>query len=177
MGNKKLLRVVVGVCLLLLLMSLPFVADRSESQTGEKTYRWKFADYSPAGSPSVMASKHFAKRVSDASNGRIVIDIYDSQVLGDWTSTFEEVKRGTIQMSMTLFPPSFDQRYELMALPYLVSNYKQVETALSPTGLLYRTTCEISEQGGIKSLTAWPTIRRKPLVAVMMPAGCRPGNY
>jgi TRAP-type C4-dicarboxylate transport system substrate-binding protein len=156
MKNKKLSKVVAGVCSLLLFLVLVFVTDRSESQTKEKTYRWKFADYSPPGSPSVVASKRFAKRVSEASSGRIVIDIFDSQVLGDWTSTFEELKRGTIQMSMALLPPSFDPRYELLSLPYLVSNYKQVETAFGPNGLLYKTTSEISEQIGIKTLSAWP---------------------
>lgn len=167
MERKRLVTLLGSVCLILIFAAMPLltacpaapeeVTPEPEEVTPEKlTYHWRFSDYSPSGSPSAIASKRFAEKVLEASNGRIVIDVYDSEVLGDWVMAFEEVMRGTIEMAMALTPAAYDPRFELLGLPYLVNSYEQAGVAFSPTGLLYEINCRILEDVGIKGLAAWP---------------------
>ena len=55
-----------------------------------------------------------AKEIGQKTKGRIEIKVFPGNQLGDYTLVYEELIRGTIDMSLTSVPSQFDPRLELM---------------------------------------------------------------
>lgn len=111
----------------------------------------------PAGTPSVVACEGFAQRVLEASDGRIVIDVYPGGVLGDWISVFEEVMMGTIEFSLTAVSSVYDPRIGVVYIPYLTTSWDEAKVLYAPDGFVYETLGEMLGGIGIELLSSWPT--------------------
>jgi len=131
--KKRILMLIGSVCLILVLAALllPACAKEAPPEVGEPTYHWRMNAISPPEAPDTMACRSFAQSVLEASDGRIVIDVHDSSVLGDWNVVAGEVMKGTIEISMSSLPSTYDPRLEIVYLPYLFETWPQVIVAKS----------------------------------------------
>lgn len=129
MKNKRLLMLIGSLCLILVLVTLLLPAcaeEEAPAEVGEATYQWKLAQTWGSEHPSTVASIKFAKDILEASDGRIVIDVHHSGILGDWIPSIGEVMKGTIEMAVVWPPTVYDPRADLVNLPGLVTTWQDV---------------------------------------------------
>lgn len=88
-------------------------------QAQEMTLR--LADNQPEGYPTVVGAREFARLVEERTDGRIKIEVYPGGVLGDESSTIEQVQFGAIDFVRTSITPmaNFEPAMNVLSLPYL----------------------------------------------------------
>jgi len=81
----------------------------------------RLADNQPEGYPTVVGAKKFAELVEERTDGRIKIEVYPGGVLGDESSTIEQVQFGAIDFVRTSITPmaNFEPAMNVLSLPYL----------------------------------------------------------
>ncbi|AER67301.1 Extracellular solute-binding protein, family 7 [Thermovirga lienii DSM 17291] len=112
----------------------------------------KFAGQSPSDHPATMLMNEIAKEVAEKSNGRIEIKVYPASQLGDYELVYEEMIRGTIDMSCTSVPSQFDPRLELVYINGFVKGYDDVKRIFAPNTWLFNKMDELNQRLGVKLL-------------------------
>ncbi|MFW6280825.1 MAG: TRAP transporter substrate-binding protein [Halanaerobium sp.] len=81
----------------------------------------RLADNQPEGYPTVVGAEEFARLVEERTDGRIEIEVYPGGVLGDESSTIEQVQFGAIDFVRTSITPmaNFEPAMNVLSLPYL----------------------------------------------------------
>ena len=118
----------------------------------KQSYTWRYAGVAAPEQPSSKNDERFVAEVLKATDGRIQIDAFTGAALGDWISTFEEVMRGTIEISKTCLATKFDPRIDVVYIPTLVSTWAEAEMAYTPGGFVYETAREIGLNLGYETL-------------------------
>src|SRR5699024_4568253 len=96
-------------------------SDRSDAIT------LKFAGMSPEDHPSTIAMNELADKVHEGTSGRVNIEIYPANQLGDWSSVYQEISRGTVEMGLITHPTEQDPRAEILAFPFVAEGYENIE--------------------------------------------------
>jgi len=112
----------------------------------------KVAGNLPLESRSTLSLVRIAEKVEKATNGRIKMDIFPMDQLGDYTQVFEEIQKGTIEMGLIFIPSQYDVMLEIGYLPFLAENYEDVRKQLSPGSYVYSITDKSISKLGIKLL-------------------------
>jgi TRAP-type C4-dicarboxylate transport system substrate-binding protein len=112
----------------------------------------KFAGQYPADHPGTKLMESIAKEVAQKTQGRVNIKVYPGNQLGDYTLVYEELIRGTIDMSCTSVPSQFDPRLELMYINGYVTGYDSAKKAFDPKGWLFKKMDELNSRLGVKLL-------------------------
>ena len=110
----------------------------------------KFAGQSPADHPASVLMNEIAKEVAAKTKGRIEVKVYPANQLGDYTLVYEELIKGTIDMSCTSVPSQFDPRLELVYINGFVKGYGDVKKVFAPTGWLFKKMDELNTRLGVK---------------------------
>ncbi|SIQ59777.1 TRAP transporter substrate-binding protein [Halanaerobium kushneri] len=81
----------------------------------------RLADNQPEGYPTVVGAKEFARLVEERTDGRIKIEVYPGGILGDESSTIEQVQFGAIDFVRTSITPmaNFEPAMNVLSLPDL----------------------------------------------------------
>ncbi|MCC3144048.1 TRAP transporter substrate-binding protein [Halanaerobium sp. Z-7514] len=81
----------------------------------------RLADNQPEGYPTVVGAEEFSRLVEERTDGRIKIEVYPGGVLGDESSTIEQVQFGAIDFVRTSITPmaNFEPAMDVLSLPYL----------------------------------------------------------
>lgn len=99
---------------------------------------WKFACSAGETSTWVQAAKYFGDEISEKTGGAITIEYYPSDQLtsGSQTDGIQAVMDGTTEMSMhsNLIYSSFDQRFNVVSLPFLFSSTDEADAVLDGAG-------------------------------------------
>jgi len=106
----------------------------------------------PADSPVTKADVRFAEKVLKDSDGRIVIDVHHSGALGDWLTTYEEVMKGTIELTDTYIGSVYDPRLDLMSIPYLTTGWEDLAKLYTPGGFVFESLNDIGRGLGYETL-------------------------
>lgn len=109
----------------------------------------------PDSHPQTVASKELADEIYKKSGGRIVIDIYPNNLLGDYTLLYEEIGRNTLEGGLLCVPTTFDPRMDVVYFPYLASSYEETKVSYSPGGFVYGIVSDLSEPAGVKILSMY----------------------
>ncbi len=84
-------RIAIALMLVLVFASLSLAAPK---------YEWKLSHIRPQDSPIDLDVKEFVKKVSERSEGRITINIFNSSGLGDYQVVHERVGLGSVDMAI-----------------------------------------------------------------------------
>ena len=103
--------------------------DKGSEGTGDEVTTLRLALVNTVGTPIYEATEWFANRVSELSAGKLQIELLGGGILGDYTATFSEMVNGTLDMCWDSVVCDYDRSLELMAAPYLVTNWEQVKAA------------------------------------------------
>ena len=112
----------------------------------------KVAGISPIEYRSTQGLYRIAEHVEEATEGRIKMDVFPMNQLGDYTQVFQEIQRGTIEMGLIFIPSEYDVMLEIGSLPFLADNYDDMRDQLSPGSYVYSLIDEAIENLGIKLL-------------------------
>ncbi len=116
------------------------------------TIKFRMAGQSPLEHQATLHQEEFARRIEEATDGRMQIRVYPANQLGDYTQVYEEVVKGSIEMALISVPSQFDQRLELTYFPYILENYEQVKEAYAPGGFLFEILNGLHDNLGVKLL-------------------------
>jgi len=118
----------------------------------EDTLVMKVAGISPLEYRGTLGLNRIAEKVEKATDGRIKMDIFPMNQLGDYTQVFEEIQRGTIEMGLIFIPSQYDVMLEIGSLPFLAESSEGMRNQLSPGSYVYSIIDESISKLGIKLL-------------------------
>ncbi len=148
---KKLL----AVLLIAILPLFAFIAcggsDEPTAETG-KSYSFRLATHYNTSHPGYAALERIAADLTKQSDGAIEIKIYPSSQLGDYTLTYEDLMRGSVDLALIPIPSEYDSRLEMNFIPYLVNDYSKMETAFGPESYFFQEYSKIHNEQGVKLL-------------------------
>jgi TRAP-type C4-dicarboxylate transport system substrate-binding protein len=131
--------------------------------------KWRMAQTHPVDSDYDKRAKSFAKKVEERTKGRIHIDVFSGNSLGDWTETFEMNRRGTLEVNLgqanSNFGPELDLAYYF---PYLVKDVDEARKVYGKDGWAYKVIQGLWEKYNMKALAVVPvgmsgvSLRTKP---------------
>lgn len=145
---RKLGLMVVAVMILSVLSGIAFSA--------EKSYTWKIAHIRPQGSAIDKELKRFADDVKTATNGRITINIYGANQLGDYTVVQEKIGLGSVEMGCMSMSTAVDKRGLAFTMPYLVRDYATAKKNYASGTPFANYIAKVYEKQNIKVLAYWP---------------------
>ena len=131
-------------CVLLLLL---FIAPCSEA--AEVTLR--FAGQFPDGHYATKLMRDIAGGVNQRTNGRIAIEVYPANKLGDYTLVYEDLMKGRVDMALITNAGQFDPRLELVNLN-VFPTYESAAKDFAPDSWLARKISEYNTRLGVKFL-------------------------
>lgn len=119
---------------------------------GAAEYKWKISQGIAEDHPASARCKQFAELVKKESGGRIVMTYFPAGALGDWTEQIEANRMGTLEVGLNAGSTSYDPRMNLMFMPYMFSDWPQVESAIGEEGWLTPVFDELYSGIGLKVL-------------------------
>ncbi len=142
---------------IVLLVVLSFILSTSLFAAGEReapdeTVTLKVAGISPEEYRGTQGLYRIKEAVESGTDGRIEMDIFPMNQLGDYTQVFEEIQRGTIEMGLIFIPSHFDVMLELGSLPFLAADAMQLKEQLSPGAFVFDTLHDTLDRFGVKLL-------------------------
>ncbi len=141
---------------LLLAIAMGLTVLAGVSFAAEKTYTWKIAHIRPAGATIDKDLKRFADEMKAATDGRVTINIYGANQLGDYTVVQEKIGLGSVEMGCMSLSSGIDKRGMAFSMPYLVSDYKMARKNYAFGTPFANYIAKMLEKQNIKVLGYWP---------------------
>ena len=110
------------------------VADATEAPAEEmEPVYFRLAETHPADYPTNKGNLEFARLVKEKTNGRVIIEVYDSAQLGEEVDVIEQVQFGAIDfMRVSLGPlAEFSPQLNVLSLPYIYASSDHMWTVLN----------------------------------------------
>lgn len=133
--------------LLSALLLLVFIAPCAEA--ADITLR--FAGQFPDGHYATKLMRDIAGGVNQRTNGRIAIEVYPANKLGDYTLVYEDLMKGRVDMALITNSGQFDPRLELPNLNVFPS-YVSAAKDFAPDSWLAKRISEYNTRLGVKFL-------------------------
>lgn len=120
MKNGKSLLITITLLLLVTLL----LASCAAAASAEAEYEWKYAEALGSKHPLTIGARAFADKLSELTNGRVHLTVYDNASLGSIQEMIEGVDIGSIEfMDVSMAPLStFSSKFYAFNLPYLFDN-------------------------------------------------------
>lgn len=100
---------------------------------------WKFGNQHNSTQIATIIDKEIAEEIEAATEGRVQIDLYTDSALGDYTSVFDELMLGTVQMANITGVDTYGGLLNAAMIPYLLTDWDQCNVAYRPDGVISRT--------------------------------------
>lgn len=137
----------------ILVLTLVLLASFSVCAFAGANYHWRWSHYQPIDSMIDKISKAVVEEIAEKTNGRIKIDIYPANQLGDWMEVSEQIMRGSVEIGLLPVSPAYDPRLQVRVLPYSVMNYKEAKEAyLGDDPYLLKIMEDVMESVDLKAL-------------------------
>lgn len=143
--RKVVLSVLLGV-----LFFIPAFFSGCSAAAPEMTLR--FSGQFPEGHTATMLMHQVAEEVLAKTGGRIEIQIFPNNELGDYTLVYEELVRGSIDMAAITVPSQFDPMFELAYINCIVRTFDGARKLFAPDGWLFKKMDELHTRLGVKLL-------------------------
>jgi TRAP-type C4-dicarboxylate transport system substrate-binding protein len=131
------------------------VAILTLTMTPAEAVEWRLSTSYQPDSEAHEGALRFAELVKEKSDGRIELQVFPSNQLGDWTEVYEQVMSGAVQMTMGAVPSTFDARLAIDSFPYAVADYDEAAKAYAPGGYMYEIVTDIVADQGVQILSTW----------------------
>jgi len=109
----------------------------------------RFDNQHPENSIANEADKRICEKIKEVTDGRVTVDLYGNNALGDYASVYEECMVGTIDMAHISAVETYDSRMAGSMLPYLGSNYDELRKAYDPGNYLFKTVSQTALKQGL----------------------------
>lgn len=102
--------------------------------------------------PASQLLAQFCDRVSEATNGTVTVKPYYAGSLGDYSTVFDEVAQGSIDMTWGCNSVTFGEVLNIWNMPYLAVTWDDAKTIYAPDSFVSTTMTELCHDIGIKLL-------------------------
>ncbi|MEG0378036.1 MAG: TRAP transporter substrate-binding protein DctP [Eubacterium sp.] len=120
--------------------------------TVENPYKLKLAGQFPADNPASIAAENIKKSVEEKSGGRLIIQTYPANQLGDAGLVFEGIMDGSVDMGLLYNSSQYNPMIEINSLPYLSTNMEDVRKVYAPGSNYYKIYSDIFDELNVKIL-------------------------
>lgn len=113
------------------MVSLAFVSVSDVYSAGSQVFQ--LGETHPKGYPTEMADEYFAQLVKERSRGRIVIEVFPENKLGEEKVLIEKVQQGTVGFTRVSTAPmaEFSKQFGVFSLPYIFDDKNHMWKFLS----------------------------------------------
>lgn len=144
--------------LYLLLLSLVFLMialtgcgkDKDSAKRQQRTHYSQISTMQNKDHISYQVALNIKQAVEEKTEGRVLIDIYPANQLGDWSQVYDELMMGSIDMAHSSVPETYDARTAVGYFPYLSSSYDQLAEIFAEGTTLDNMMKEIQAKNGIE---------------------------
>ncbi|MGI6616550.1 MAG: TRAP transporter substrate-binding protein DctP [Saccharofermentanales bacterium] len=153
---KKALAVILTLVLALSIIACakkedPGVASKPEADG--TVYEWSLSCEYSAENHQTVALEAAAKKIEEATGGKIKITVFPSMALGDYTVVYGQVMTGDIEMAACPISSQYDPRVDVMTLPYLSSTFEEFEqNYMAKDSYMWKLFEDITSAQGVKLL-------------------------
>lgn len=144
--------IIVAVALSLAFITGCSFGDENSKNSGDGNVSLKVAGQNNEDHPNTIALEEMVETVSDKTDGRVEMDIYPANQLGDYSVVYEELGKGTIDMGLISAPTHMDSRLEMNVLPFLFTNYDEVRENYTLDSFFGETLQAVHNDQGIQLL-------------------------
>ena len=149
---KKILSILLALALTLSFAACGGNSAPAADDGADKVYELKFAGSMPVDSPSSQAMERIKEYCETESGGRLKITTYPANQLGDSTLVFEDIMAGNVDMGCFFTNNSYDVRFAVNSMPYLVTSAEQAKQVYSPGSHYFAAYGELFEALDVKLL-------------------------
>lgn len=110
----------------------------------------KLATQHPVEHMAHKAAERIKARIEKGTQGRVVIEIYPANELGDAIQIYEDIIRGATDAAHISVPESYDSRLGVGFLPYLARDYAQIRQIFATGTFLPNEVSKMHERLGVK---------------------------
>lgn len=142
-------KVLITLLTIALSTSLLTGCGKSGQADNNKEMTIRFASFFPEDHPQNKAIKEvFIKQVEEKSNGKIKVELYDNNKLGDEKQAIESCKMGTVEMTLAgLLQGESFPKLRLLEYPYLFESYEHAMKTLDNEKVMNKITEGMPESG------------------------------
>ena len=151
MTMKKVISLML-VAVMLFTMSVGCSKKTEEADSGQKVFELRVAGQDPEDHPNTIALRELKERVESSTDGRIKMTIYPAGQLGDYTTMYEEVMKGSIDMALINVPSQYEPKMEFLYVPYLASSYDEVEEIYNMDSVVGKEFAKLNKENDVKWL-------------------------
>lgn len=120
--------------------------------TAEKPITLKIAGQFPTDNPASVAVESLKKYVEEKSEGRLILEHYPANQLGDANLVFEGIMDGSVDMGLLYNSSQYDPMIEINSLPYLVTNTEEIKKVYSEGSNYFNIYSDIFSKLNVKVL-------------------------
>ena len=147
--RKRTFVVVLFAVLFSVFGLVPFLTWGCQSAYAAEKMVLKCAGQNPVEHQGTQAIEKIAEEIKKRTDGRIEIRTFPASQLGDYTLVYEEMMKGTIEMSLGAPPSQYDNRLQLSVAPFIVTDWAQVREEYMPGGWVFNKMKEFNSPQGV----------------------------
>lgn len=158
MSKRKLL-IIIALSIVLTITACSNGSSPSKDGDGQevskedgKKIEIKVDTYIGTTDPSYERYETFLERINEATDDAFEFKLFPSSQLGDYTITYPEVSRGSIEMSINTFPPQMDARGDIGILLYAANTWDDVDDVFGKGSYVYGVVEDIYKNLNMKFL-------------------------
>lgn len=129
--------------------SKPEEAAKSAEGTN---YKWSLSCEYSADNHQTKALQDAADMINKQTDGHIKITVYPNCALGDYTVVYGQVMTGDIEMAACPISSTYDVRTDILAMPYLSSDFDEFENYYFKGSYMWDLYEKITGANGVKLL-------------------------
>ena len=133
-----------SLCVMILFLFLASCSEAAE-------IKLRFAGQFPEDHSATKFMREIADGVKQRTGGRVEIEVFPANKLGDYTIIYEDLMRGAVDMALISVPSQFDPRLELVYLNAF-ANYNVLKKEFKPGSWLSKKMNEYNTRLGVKFL-------------------------
>ncbi|MDD5833468.1 MAG: TRAP transporter substrate-binding protein DctP [Clostridiales bacterium] len=122
----------------------------------EETVTLTIAHTRPDGSSEDLAIKAFCEEAKELSGGTLEFEIYPASQLGDYTTVFERVMIGDVDMQCATVPTSVDKFFGLGNGAYIATTWDDAKATFASGTAVGNAMVERMENIGVKYINMFP---------------------
>lgn len=142
-------RIVAVLLCMAAVLGLTACNDKPAEKKVEKV-TLKLATQHPIEHMAHKAAERIKARIEKETEGRVEIQIFPANQLGDASQIYEEVIRGSIDIAHITVPDQFDSRLGVGFLPYIARDYDQIRKVFATTAFIPSEMAKMHDKLGVK---------------------------
>jgi len=129
-------------------------SDSASGSSGEQSGQdevtvLRFSSIAPIDHMSNTLNEEACAMISERTEGRVQVDYYPANQLGDYTTVYEELMMGSIDIQQGSIPDTVDKRLGVAYMPYYATGYDDLVPLYGKDSYLYSLMTEINKTQGV----------------------------